>query len=174
MFEDESTATKMREMRIALIKGDIPKFAETFATLVEGRKDVEDEAMRETKGFYQSIYTGAKNVFGPGSSHLGCEQVLEEGVRPDLVFISPQCAMMFEFKKNSKSVDETLEQIEEREYIKKYGEFLEMKSEQEKKWEKRWETWKSLPSWGIGINVIVDKVQKTVTKTTSIAKKFLF
>ena len=50
----------------------------------------------------------------------------------------------------------------------------EKNSEQRKKREKRLETWKFLPKWGIGINVIVDKVEKTVTKTTSIAEQFPF
>ena len=187
LYGDNATATKMREMRIALVKGDIPTFAETFATVVEGipphvtkSKDKEGEAMREKEGFYQAIYFGVINVVGPNSSYIGSEEVLEKGVRADLVFISPHCAMIFEFKKNPKRVDEGLKQTKKQEYIEKYGKYLEKEmneaknSEQRKKWEKRWETWKSVPKWGIGINVIVDKVQKTVTKTTSIAEQFPF
>ena len=186
LYGDNSTATIMREMRIALVKGDIPTFAETFATVVKGIpanvtkwKDGEGESMREMEGFYQSIYFGVINVFGPNSSYLGSEEVLD-GVRADLVFISPHCAMIFEFKKNPKRVDEGLQQIKKQEYIEGYGNYLEKKmneaknSEQRQKWKKRLETWKSVSKWGIGINVIVDKVQKTVTKTTSIAEQFPF
>ena len=81
---------------------------------------------------------------------------------------------------NPKSIDEGLKKIKKQEYIEKYGKYLEKKmkeeknSEQRKKGEKRLETRKSLPKWGIGINVIVDKVEKTVTKTTSIAEQFPF
>ena len=187
LYDDESTSATMREMRIALITGDIPKFAETFATVVEGIpanvtkwKDGEGEAMGEKEGFYQSIYISAINIFGPSSSYLGSEEVLEGGVRPDLVFISPHCAMIFEFQKNPERVDEGLKKMKKQEYIEKYGKYLEKRmeeaknSEQKKMWEKRLETWKSVPKWGIGINVIVDKGEKTVTKTTSIAKEFPF
>ena len=185
LYEDDSTASKLREMRIALVKGDIPTFAETFATVVEGipahatkSKDKEGEAMREKEGFYHLIYFAVINVVGPNSSYIGSEEVLEGRYRADLVLISPHFAMIFEFKANPKSIDEGLKQIKKQNYIEKYGKYLEKKMndaktiEQRKKWEKRWETWKSLPKWGIGINVIVNKKEKTVTETTSIAEKF--
>ena len=185
LYGDNATAAKLREMRIALVKGDIPTFAETFATVVEGipahatkSKDKEGEAMREKEGFYHSIYFAVINVVGPNSSYIGSEEYLEGGFRADVVLISPHFAMIFEFKVNPKSIDEGLKQIKNRNYIEKYGKYLEKRMnqakniEQRKKWEKRLETWKSLPKWGIGINVIVNKKEKTVTETTSIAEKF--
>ena len=188
VYGDGSTSTKMIKMRMALTERNIPEFAKVFASLVESIpadvamkwKDGEDKGMRRKGEFYQSMYIGALNIFAPNSSYLGSEEVVEENVRPDLVFISPECAMIFEFKKNPKSVDEGLEQIKKQECIEKYGKYLNEKmikaknSEERKKWDEILSKWKSVPKWGIGINVSVDEEKKTVTKTTSISEEFIF
>ena len=158
-YEDGSTGTKMEKMRMALTERNIPEFAKLFASLVENIpaevamkwKDREDEGMRRKGEFYQSMYIGAINIFAPNSSYLGSEEVVEERVRPDLVFISLECAMIFEFTKNPESVDEGLEQIKEQEYIEKYGKYLNEKmikaknSEERKKWDEILSKWKSVP-----------------------------
>ena len=178
----------MSIMLMALLNGDIPLFAAAFAALVENipaddtkwKERGDDEAMRRKERFYESMYVAALQLFAPNSSYVGSREVLEGNVRPDLVFISPECSMVFEFEKDPERVDEGLERIEEKEYIPKYGEYLKMKMrearnmEELQEWGEILKKWESVPKWGIGINVSLDEKKKMVTKATSIAKEFPF